>query len=79
MKYRPQRSGFAESMAEVVDLPNRQALLNHLAGVGLLEGGSHSVNIRPYCYDDRTGWKTYIATVDGQAIGFTDGPCTENG
>lgn len=73
MKFRPQRSGLAESMVEVVELrPNIRALAKHL-GINVLRLG-----IKPYCYDDRNGWKTCIVTVDGQAVGFTDGPCTEN-
>ena len=81
MKFRPQRGGFAESMAEVVDIePNLRALadamMNSLSTCMVFEP---AIKVIPYCYDDRNGWKTHIVTVDGQAIGFTDGPCTENG
>ena len=73
MKFRPHRGGFAESMAEVVELKDLRALAAYL------EVDIARINVKPYCYDDRNGWKTYIVTVDGQAVGFTDGPCTENG
>ena len=74
MKFRPQRGGLADSMAEVVELrPSIEALVRHLKVPG------DRIDVRPYYYDDRTGWKTYIVTVDGQAVGFTDGPCTESG
>jgi len=59
-------------MAEVVELSDLRALS------GYLKVDIGQVNVKPYCYDDRTGWKTYLVTVDGQAVGFTDGPCTEN-
>lgn len=77
MKFRPHRGGLAESMAEVVELAGLQQLTDHLrANMPYIPEGQ--VKVSPYCYDDRTGWKTYIVTVDGQGVGFTDGPCTEN-
>lgn len=85
MKYRSQRGGFAESMAEVVECePNLFSLETAIAKTlplpqvfGPLR--NFSFKVTPYCYDDRNGWNTYVVTVDGQAVGFTDGPCTENG
>ena len=38
---------------------------------------SNRIEVKPYCYDERIGWTTHIVTIDGQAVGFTDGPCTE--
>lgn len=32
------------------------------------------MKVTPYCYDDRTGWDTYIVTINGWGVcGFTDG------
>lgn len=74
MKFRPQRGGLAESMAEVVELPDLRALAEWLV-INIAR-----LDVKPYTsYDYRTGWDTYVVTVDGQAVGFTDGPCTENG
>jgi hypothetical protein len=74
MKYRPQRGSYAESMAEIVIVPDSLR-----AFAAELKTSVERLEVKPYCYDDRNGWKTYIVTVDGQAVGFTDGPCTENG
>ena len=35
---------------------------------------SKRIEVKPYCYDSRIDWDTYIVTVDHQAVGFTDGP-----
>lgn len=32
-----------------------------------------NTEVKPYCYDARIGWDTYIVTVDGHAWGFTNG------
>ena len=83
MKYRPQRGSLAESMAEVVEIePNLRAL--RLAVVEKYSGilfwlDYNKIEVTPYCYDDRIGWRTHVVRIDGQAVGFTDGPCTENG
>jgi hypothetical protein len=37
------------------------------------EGGAGEIEVKPYTYDERIGWDTYIVTVDGAAVGFTDG------
>ena len=73
MKYRPQRGGLAESMAKTVEL---RATIEALGEYLCID--PFAIEVKPYCYDDRTGWKTYLVTVDGQAVGFTDSPCTEN-
>ena len=59
-------------MAKVVELKDLRALADYLDVV------IRRVEIKPYCYDDRAGWKTYLVTVDGLSVGFTDSPCTEN-
>ena len=33
-----------------------------------------NVEVKPYCYDDRIDWFTYLVTIDGKAALFTDGP-----
>ena len=80
MKFRPQRELLVDSMAEVVELQDFRALTGHLTKLGFLPAGLAKIAVRPYCYDDRNGWKTYLVTVDGQAVGFTNGPAsTGNG
>lgn len=33
-----------------------------------------SMTIKPYGYDPRINWDTYIVCLNGQAVGFLDGP-----
>ena len=70
MKFRPQRGGLAEAMAEVITLPpTRRALAEHL---GVRE---YKVVVKPYgIFDERIGWNTHLVTIGANAVGFTDGP-----
>ena len=74
MKYRPQRGSLDESLSEAIILPDNLRALS-----AALRVPAEKLNVKWYCYDERIRWDTHIVTVDGQAIGFTDGPCTENG
>jgi len=57
-------------MLEVVELaPTLQALAIHL---GIKD--ERRISVERYCYDSRIKWDTYVVTVDGQGVGFTDGP-----
>ena len=70
MKYRPHRGSLKDSMREVVELPSIDALKEHLRLMGWPDG---VVLIEKYGgFDDRIGWDTYIVTIDGEAVGFTD-------
>lgn len=33
-----------------------------------------TIAVKPYAYDSRIDWDTHIVTVNGNAVGFTDGP-----
>ena len=67
MKYRPQRGGLAESLAEEVVLkPTLGALADHL-GIR-----PEHIEVKPYCYDDRLNCDTFLVCVDKCAVGFTD-------
>lgn len=72
-KFRWHRGGLAESMATVVDVPHRDALIAVVSG-GLGLAGTNAIAVEPYGYDDRIGWDTHIVLVDGNAVGMTDGP-----
>ena len=81
LKYRPQRGGLAESMTQVADIsPNLAALTKHINDLGWFWYPIHSdqVKVIHQGFDARINWDTYIVMVDGQAVGFTDGPCTES-
>jgi hypothetical protein len=72
MLYRPQRRSLADAMAEVVELPDRAALIAHLAaelrpwGYAIEDA---DVRIKPYCFDQRNGWNTYLVTVRNKCVG----------
>ena len=81
MKYRPQRGGLEESMAQAAEiLPSLSALTKHINGLGWFCYPIYSgqVKVIHQGFDARINWDTHIVTVDGQAVGFTNGPCTEN-
>jgi hypothetical protein len=76
MLYRDHRGGLAESMATVVDLPRtRLALFAHLKSRPLMPDFTmDDMKVEFYTYDDRIDWNTYIVTINGNAVGFTNGP-----
>jgi hypothetical protein len=71
-KFRPQRGGLAESMAETIEFASLDALRSYLQET--LPVWVEAVEVKPYGFDARIGWDTYIVTVNGMAVGFTDGP-----
>ena len=76
MKYRDHRGSLEASMLSVREMPNRAALVEHLRETY----GRHElvrddlIEVKHYCYDERIGWDTWIVTLNGGAVGFTDGP-----
>jgi len=72
IKYRPQRGSLVEAMKEYVELPDRNALEEHVLKTWSATRGP--VEVKPYCgADDRIGWDaTFIVLVDGSPVGFTD-------
>ncbi len=69
IKFREHRGTLAEAMETVVELePTLAAVALHL------KVKPKQVQVKKYTYDDRIGWDTYIVTVDGDAVGFTNGP-----
>jgi hypothetical protein len=75
MRFRPQRGGLFESMQEVKEFSTLRDFGDHLTKEfrDLIKEGS-SFSVTQYFYDARIGWPTWIVTIDGQAVGFTDGP-----
>ena len=66
--YRPQRGSLLESMDEKRPVENRGDLA-HLLGVT-----PTAIGLKPLMYDERIDWDTYLVTVKGEAVGFTNGP-----
>lgn len=70
-KFRHHRGGLAASMETTVEVATLAELAAELQGAGWPSG---TIVVAPYGFDDRIGWDTHIVTVDGAAVGFTDGP-----
>lgn len=68
--FRFHRGSLSDSMNTVVPVSGLYELIAQLSK--LYEPGK--ILVRPYGYDKRTGWNTHIVTIDGNAVGFTDGP-----
>lgn len=75
-RYRDHRGSLVDSLATLIEVADRDALVAHLRGLyGRFETvDAESVKVRPYCYDERIAWDTYVVTLNGGAVGFTDGP-----
>lgn len=81
MKFREHRGGLAESMATVVELKDKAALIEHCKKVMeaymLPAQAIADLTVEPYGgIDTRIGWDTHIVTIGCYGVlGFTDGPC----
>lgn len=70
--FRRQRSGLAESVSKAVEV-------NSLEDVAKLLLDIHfdlKLECSHYGYDSRIDWDTYVITLNGDAVGFTNGPLT---
>jgi hypothetical protein len=71
VKYRPHKRLLADAMAEVIELPDRAALVKHLANDLAHWGttvGDDDVKVAPYGHDDRIGWDTHIVTIRNKQL-----------
>lgn len=76
MLFREQRGTLEDSMKTVVDLPaTRLALFCHLHKLSILpQFRIDDMVVKYYCEDHRIDWMpTYIVTINGEAVGFTNG------
>jgi len=69
--FRWHRGTLEESLATVVEVADRPAL-DAVLKDGWYETGV--VIVKPYGFDARIGWDAHIVTVNGVAVGFTNGP-----
>lgn len=65
--FRFHRGGFDESMATVESVFTLSCLAKLVAFCG------DSIELKRIGHDTRNGWETYMVTVDGMAVGFTNG------
>jgi len=81
VKFREHRGGFDESMATVVEVADRAALLEHMRKLLQSYPSAPPVTdetvdiVSYYGIDQRNGWDTYIVILkDYGPFGFTDSP-----
>jgi hypothetical protein len=71
MKFRPHRASLRRSMADVLEFPDRAALIAHLTqdlgrwGYVLSDA---DVRVDPYVFDERVGWNTHIVTIRNKQV-----------
>lgn len=75
IKFRPHRGGGlresmelmqeVETIDQILDIVNQNSIMSFTKG---------DIKIKPYGYDPRIDWDTYIVTIDGYGVvGFTNG------
>lgn len=76
MKFREHRGSLEESMATCIDVVDKSELIIHLHKTlekNWFKFDDEDVHIAPYSYDERTGWHTFIVTIDRfGVVGFTN-------
>ncbi len=82
MKFREHRGHLVDSMKTVVEVDDRPALVsllqNQLGQFGFSFNDADLL-VKPYAYDNRIDWDTYIVTIKGYGVaGFTDGPAVSD-
>ena len=66
--FRPHRELLSESMDDVAELEMASLIIRIVD-----QFGAGAVEVKPYGYDSRINWETYIVLHNGRAVGFTDG------
>jgi hypothetical protein len=74
--FRPHRELLEESMAEVVEIQTMDDLEKVAVPASLCSyfGPNPKIELKHLRYDERVDWDTYLVTVNGQAVGHTNGP-----
>lgn len=77
--FRWHRGGLSESMATATPCTSLVALVSILRQRPKYERlTTDRVGVEFYARDERIGWASHIVTVDGNAVGFTNGPLQDN-
>ena len=76
LKIRQHRGGLKESMETVEEINSTMNSIALSISTALgFKVAPNEIEIKPYAYDGRIDWDTYIVTINGWGIyGFTDGP-----
>jgi hypothetical protein len=88
MKFREHRGSLADSMKTVVEVRNKEELVEHIRKLFSPYVGDFQfdkIKVEPYgppytpvVYDQRIGWHTYLVTMpEYGVIGWTDGPADD--
>lgn len=79
MKIRTHRETLEDAMATEQEIePNIESVRAYFTkGSFWPELYKGDIKVEPYGFDERINWNTHIVTVDGNAIGFTDGPLSK--
>ena len=81
MKFREHRGALEDSMATLVELPDRKALLAHcrkLLAPYQFHFSDPALKVYRYRFDARINWDTHIVIIKGYGVmGFTDAPVEE--
>lgn len=76
MKYRPHRGSLFDSMSEVVEISNRQALLHHINNNSMIlkriKLQDEDLKLSSQGYDKRINWNTYIVCIRNKLIGLSN-------
>lgn len=72
--FREHRSSLDDSMKTVVTVNSRKELFKHIYNAIPYVDRNSVLDLEWYSKDERIGWlDTYLVTLDGRAIGFTNG------
>lgn len=60
-----------ESAARAYEIRDGKELMNIIKAAGFV---GDVLEVKPYAFDARINWATYLVTLDGNAIGYTNSP-----
>ena len=75
--FRPHGSSLKECLRQIAIVSSKEDICKLFNEKGYLLGRtivSQDIEVKPYCYDSRIEWNTYIVTIKGDAAGFTNRP-----
>jgi hypothetical protein len=76
MKVRCHRGSLDEAMKTLATIDRTREALRAYLGEhsGICFPPGFTLDVKRYCFDERTGWDTYIVIADGFPVAWTDGP-----
>lgn len=71
--YRDHRGSLSDSMKTCREIKSMDELRTHLENI-FDPYPVGTITVKPYAYDHRIEWETYVVCVEGNAVGFSNGP-----